>query len=85
MKCLGCDNAWTAQGTAFCGPCLQRLSLVPQPLSLAEALMGPPERFSMLERAIWHVLEDGPEVWSESIQNACIDTLEQCEGAVWNA
>jgi hypothetical protein len=50
-------------------------------MNLDEALMGPPERFSMLERAIWHVLE---EDWSAEVQEACLDTLSEAEGQVWN-
>jgi hypothetical protein len=50
-------------------------------MDLADVLTGPPESFSMLERAIWHVLEDD---WPESIKDDCIGTLEDCEGQVWN-
>jgi len=50
-------------------------------MHIDSALIGPPMQFSMLERAIWFVLEDD---WPESIKEACIKTLEDCEGAVWN-
>lgn len=55
---------------------------MPRTDKLADALMGPPETFSMLERAVWHVLEE--EEWPESIKELCICTLEDSEGLVWN-
>ena len=50
-------------------------------MRLDEVPIGPPESFSMLERAVWHVLEDD---YPRDVQEACLATLEQAEGAVWN-
>jgi hypothetical protein len=51
-------------------------------MNLDEAIMGPPETFSLLERAIWHVLED--EGWPADVQEMCLGTLEECEVHLWN-
>lgn len=32
--CRGCGCKWTFMGTGYCGPCLEKMNLVPPPLEL---------------------------------------------------
>jgi hypothetical protein len=35
-KCKGCGAGWTFQGTGYCGPCLELMDQVPEPLTLSQ-------------------------------------------------
>lgn len=34
--CLGCGRGWTFMGTGYCGPCLEKIDQIPEPIPMKD-------------------------------------------------